>query len=512
MAVQCRRSGDVMKFDDPGRRPVTHARSVITPALESRLTELESRSASGTVRVIFDLNPDFPAGRRGAANTVRTLLTEAAVRFSEMNVFDDIGESRLSRELGRSYVVAVLPPEAVRWVVHVDVEQAEQDAGNWRLRAIRRVWPDFEVSALLDRSVAVIKGDAAQATFGAFGENIVWAVVDSGVDERHPHFAKWDNLSLPAQLEHVDLTDGNAPTRDDYGIGHGTPVAGIIAGEVAADSAETGGRRLRVRQMLLDGDKTVDAYTSAITRIGGVAPRCKIVSYKVFGAGRLANVSAVIAALEHIQRVNDYGRNIRIHGVNLSLGYSFYPEWFVGGYSPLCNEVDRMVASGVLVVVAAGNSGFVRTEVARNTDDFSAGVTINDPGNAFGAITVGSTHRVAPHRYGVSYFSSKGPTGDGRLKPDLVAPGEHIVSCVSSTAQPDDEDWDYPDYSEFSGTSLAAAHVSGAIAAFLSVRSEFIGSPERVKKVFLDSATDLGRVREFQGHGLVDVMRAIQSV
>ena len=60
-------------------------------------------------------------------------------------------------------------------------------------------------------------------------------------------------------------------------------------------------------------------------------------------------------------------------------------------------------------------------------------LTINDPGNADLAITVGSTHRDMPHVYGVSYFSSKGPTGDGRLKPDLVAPGEKIISCAAGT-------------------------------------------------------------------------------
>jgi hypothetical protein len=59
---------------------------------------------------------------------------------------------------------------------------------------------------------------------------------------------------------------------------------------------------------------------------------------------------------------------------------------------------------------------------------------------------------------------------------------------------------------------MAAPHVSGVIAAFLSVRREFIGQPERVKDIFLSSATDLRRERSFQGHGLVDLMRAIQSV
>jgi subtilisin family serine protease len=118
-----------------------------------------------------------------------------------------------------------------------------------------------------------------------------------------------------------------------------------------------------------------------------------------------------------------------------------------------------------------------------------------------------------PHVYGVSYFSSKGPTGDGRNKPDLVAPGEKILSCAAGKRLQElmDKGKDC-EYLEESGTSMAAPHVSGAIAAFLSVRSEFIGQPEKVKEIFLSTATDLKRERYFQGYGLVDLMRAIQSV
>ena len=67
-------------------------------------------------------------------------------------------------------------------------------------------------------------------------------------------------------------------------------------------------------------------------------------------------------------------------------------------------------------------------------------------------------------------------------------------------------------YVEDTGTSMAAPHVSGAIAAFLSVRREFIGRPLEVKRIFLDSAIPLGRERYFEGHGLLDLMKAIQSV
>lgn len=120
------------------------------------------------------------------------------------------------------------------------------------------------------------------------------------------------------------------------------------------------------------------------------------------------------------------------------------------------------------------------------------------------------THCDSPHTYGVSYFSSKGLTGDGRLKPDLVAPGERITSCAagqklreaSAGSSVDADASSVSFYVDDSGTSMAAPHVSGAIAAFLSIRREFIGKPVDVKRIFLESATRLGRERCFEGHGL----------
>jgi subtilisin family serine protease len=134
--------------------------------------------------------------------------------------------------------------------------------------------------------------------------------------------------------------------------------------------------------------------------------------------------------------------------------------------------------------------------------------SIADPANTEEAIAVGSVHKASPHHFGVSYFSSRGPTGDGRLKPDLVAPGEKVISC---SIHFQDAQGAY-DYEEKSGTSMAAPHVSGAIAAFLSVHREFRGDPHSIKKIFMKSATDLGRQRSFQGVGMVDLMRAIGSI
>jgi hypothetical protein len=144
----------------------------------------------------------------------------------------------------------------------------------------------------------------------------------------------------------------------------------------------------------------------------------------VFDDDGRSRSTSVIKALQYVREdVNGNGKLLRIQGVNLSLGYEFDARWFACGQSPLCVEVDRLVRSGVVVVVAAGNTGYGTLSALERQSRTGLSLTINDPGNAALAITVGATHRDMPHTYGVSYFSSKGPTGDGRVKPDLVAPG-----------------------------------------------------------------------------------------
>jgi subtilisin family serine protease len=253
-----------------------------------------------------------------------------------------------------------------------------------------------------------------------------------------------------------------------------------------------------------------------LDEIAGVAPKTQLVSLKVLDEGGRGKVSNILAALAYVQEVNNHGAWPTIHGVNLSVGYEFDAEWFACGKSPLCIEVDRLVRTGVVVVTAAGNTGYGLAQATARVTKAGLDLTINDPGNAEHAITVGSTHRKDPHTYGVSYFSSKGPTGDGRPKPDLLAPGERVISCASGSLKQGMQDR-ADDGSEFlyienSGTSMAAPHVSGAVAALLSIRSEFIFQPERVKEIFMLTATDLKRDNYFQGHGLIDLMRAIQSV
>jgi subtilisin family serine protease len=167
----------------------------------------------------------------------------------------------------------------------------------------------------------------------------------------------------------------------------------------------------------------------------------------------------------------------------------------------VCEEATRLIGSGVVVVAAAGNEGRGSYIVRNQVVEGYRTVSITDPGNAEKVITVGATHREQPHTYGVSYFSSRGPTGDGRAKPDLVAPGEKITSMIPDNG-----------IGSKDGTSQATPHVSGACAMLLARHPELIGHPEDVKQILVDSCTDLGRERYFQGAGMVDVLRAIQAV
>jgi subtilisin family serine protease len=388
-------------------------------------------------------------------------------------------------------------------------------------RAIYRVWPDFPVQALIDKSCSTVKADAARRSYDAAGRGIVWAVIDSGIDQNHPHFSRYDTLGGDVESLHRDFTQPGDPQPgtaliDRYG--HGTHVAGIISGGIAPNV-----EYLRVVQQVQDpnerqnpddGRKTM-SHNRTVDRalLAGIAPHAKLVSLKVLDDSGKGSSMNVVRALEYVRTQVNGQKLMRVHGVNLSVGYEFNAKWFACGQSPLCVEVNRLVRSGVVVVIAAGNTGYgVLSSVQRQTNVGFA-MTINDPGNADLPITVGSTHRDMPHTYGVSYFSSKGPTGDGRAKPDLVAPGERITSCAAGKALVAvGETSGQAVYVEDSGTSMAAPHVSGAIAAFLSIRQEFIGQPEQVKQIFTNSATSLGRERYFEGHGLVDLMRAIQSI
>ncbi len=260
---------------------------------------------------------------------------------------------------------------------------------------------------------------------------------------------------------------------------HGTHVAGIIGANMELSEGTDGSNTLM-----------------------GVCPGIELYDLRVFNKRGKGDEFCILAALQFVRWLNRQKDKPLIHGVNLSMSLKHEVKNYACGRTPICDECDRLVGQGAVVVAAAGNAGRSMFQSDQGfKDEGYRNVSITDPGNAELAITVGATHRNKPHTYGVSYFSSRGPTGDGRMKPDIVAPGEKIVSL-------------YPDNKEerLDGTSMAAPHVSGAAALLLCKNRELIGNPSRIKEILCSTATDLGRERYFQGAGLVDILRALQSV
>ena len=354
-------------------------------------------------------------------------------------------------------------------------EEIDRVAAHHQELNIHTLWKNSTKRALLNRSIETVQVITAHRGYNALGQGIGWAVLDTGIAADHPHFAKniaaiWDctQPGKPAASKKKDKD------------GHGTHVAGIIAGA---------------------GKGPDDQLYS------GMAPRAKLHVYQVLDDEGSGEDAWIIKAIDHILAVNDAAPDLVIHGVNLSLGGPFDEAVFACGFSPICRELRRLWRQGVVVCIAAGNEGRLIIDTHEGEQSLNLDLSIGDPANLDEAIAVGSIHRDSPHMYGISYFSSRGPTADGRSKPDVVAPGERIVSCHAGFKK----DTPATYYVAESGTSMACPHVSGMIAAFLSVRREFIGSPERVKEILMRSCTDLGRDRYHQGLGLPNLVKMLMG-
>lgn len=351
---------------------------------------------------------------------------------------------------------------------------------------IRLVWSNAEKRALIYTSAAVTQALPAQLGYAATGEGLAWAVLDTGIDEEHPHFALHGNV----QAQWDCLGSGSPKQwsggRDADPNGHGTHVAGIIAGEAEG------------------------LWEGQTRRLAGMAPRTKLYGFRVLDKDGVGSDKAIIKALDTIAAMNDDSRSLVIHGVNLSLGSAYDPSNYNCGYTPLCQELRRLWHQGVVVCLAAGNEGYGQFQSSDGEVGLNLALSIGDPANLEEAIAVGSVHKENPHSYGISYFSSRGPTADGRRKPDCVAPGERIVSAKAGGRQTKRSSKDLSGcYVEMSGTSMAAPHVSGVLAGFLSARREFVGDPDQAKRILLKNCTSLKRDPNMQGAGMINLVRML---
>jgi serine protease AprX len=305
---------------------------------------------------------------------------------------------------------------------------------------------------------------------GYNGQGVTVALIDTGVSPS-PDLAgrvvtvTTDPLGLTT--DSCENLSGSATCADEYG--HGTFVAGLIAGNGASSGGE---------------------YV-------GAAPQARILSVKIAGADGSADVSNVLAAIQWVVSFKDtYG--IRV--LNLSLGTDSAQSYH---YSPLDYAVERAWQSGITVVVAASNRGPNPGTISKPADDpyvLTVGA-IDDKG------TSGLGDDVLPD------FSSRGPTAaDGFAKPDVVAPGAHVVSLdAAGSAVSTNFPSNMPaPYRRGSGTSFATGIVSGLIADMLSANPAM--SPDRVKFALMSTARpDASSDPMAVGAGIVDGYAAALS-
>ena len=288
---------------------------------------------------------------------------------------------------------------------------------------------------------------------GVSGQGIGIAVLDSGISQ-HPALAS----RVVANMSFVT----NDPQSTDA-FGHGTHVAGIIAGDRASASGV------------------------APDYAGGIAPGAQLINVRVLGADGSGLTSDVIEGIEWVV-ANRARYNIRV--INLSLGH---PVLEACATDPLCQAVNRAVQAGIVVVAAAGNNG--------NTPSGRPAMGgIASPGNSPYAITVGALNTwgtVDRSDDTVAMSSSRGPSMyDLVVKPDLLAPGIKIVSLQADGALLPAM---YPSvhvagtgdnaYMYLSGTSMAAPIVSGGVALLLQGSPNL--SPAQVKFALQSGATAL---------------------
>lgn len=315
-----------------------------------------------------------------------------------------------------------------------------------RLPYVKKVHPDRTVEALIATSVPIVGAPQVWERLGARGKGVVVAIVDSGIDYRHYTLGGGlgPGFKVAGGYDFADLDDD---PMDEFG--HGTHVAGVLAGDTAP--------------------------------LIGVAPQATLLAYKVLGKDGRGLDSSIIAAIDRgIDPNGDGDRSDRVDVMNLSLGRL---TW--GDADPLVQAVERAVAAGIVVVVAAGNSG--------------GPFEIHTPAIAPSVITVGSTDM----KDAVASFTSRGPVpGTWAFKPDVAAPGQGVLSAKVGGNR-----------TVGTGTSVSAPHVAGVAALIRELHPTW--TPEEVKSAIVSTAKPLFTNEKLRaigaGGGRVDAPRAVEA-
>lgn len=288
------------------------------------------------------------------------------------------------------------------------------------------------------------------------GHGVGVAIIDSGI-------APMPDIAARITAFY-DFTAGGVSTFPSDAFGHGTHVAGLIAGS---------------------GALSLGAYP-------GIAPGVRLIGLKVLDAKGEGFASDALAAIEFaIENRAALGIDV----INLSLGH---PVLEPAATDPLVQAVERASAAGIVVVASAGNFG---KHPSSGKSGFGG---ITSPGNAPSALTVGALRTQGTAERDddrVAAYSSRGPTWyDGQIKPDILAPGHGLIATTSPASllyQKHGGHGTFGGYAALNGTSMAAAVATGVVALMIEANRLDNGaplSPNTVKMLLQYSALGVGRV------------------
>lgn len=326
---------------------------------------------------------------------------------------------------------------------------------------IHRVHLDRTLHTLLDYAAPTI-GTPQEWGNGLSGKDVTIAIIDTGI---YPH----PDLVTPANriIGFYDAVQGKTEPYDDNG--HGTHVAGCAAG----------------------------AGMTSEGKYRGPAYEASLVGVKVLNARGQGSVSDIIDGVQWcLQNKDKYG--VRI--LSLSLGGPASESY---RNDPLCQALEKAWKAGLTVFVAAGNEG-------------PGAGTIGTPAIHPVLVTVGATddrNSISETDDAVASFSSRGPTIDGLVKPDIVTPGVNIISLRSPGSTLDKA---YPQrrvdeqYFSLSGTSMATPICAGAAA--LLIQAKPTATPDEVKTALLAGAKDLFHSPNEAGKGYADLPGALKAI
>ncbi len=360
-------------------------------------------------------------------NNIKNLIGDYITKYEYKNI------SAIAMKLNKGQIKKLSELDIVEHIEYDELVKAFNGTANYWF-GTEKARNDFGLNGDRDGNINSYSKD-----------DVVIAVIDSGIDGNHV------DLDGGKIIGWKDYIKGKTTPYDDFG--HGTHVAGIIAGE---------------------GDGNPDYE--------GVAKGAALVGLKALDRRGNGSMSDVTAAIDWCVTNKDvYGIDI----INMSLGASGSSD----GTDATSLAANNAVDNGIVVVIAAGNEG-------------PGKYTIGSPGAAEKAITVAAMADVGENGFNLTDFSSRGPTADDRIKPDISAPGYYITAPEANTTS---------SYITYSGTSMATPFTAGTVALMLDANSNL--TPTQVKNILTSTSQDWGpNGKDIEyGNGRLDGYEAIKQ-